>query len=72
MLWSQPQETSSSEIPDAQPDPQLMEEYHGIKPKVATQKFVNPWKFNTLKAMTIKCLNLFASCNQPLIFVVTV
>ena len=52
-LWSQPQDTSSSEIPDAQPDRQLMEEYHGIKPKVTQQKFVNPWKFNTLKVMTI-------------------
>ncbi len=48
-LWSQPQDTCSSEIPDAQPDPLSMEEYHGIKPKVNKERFVNPWTFNTLK-----------------------
>ena len=54
-LWSQPQDTCSSEIPDAQPDPLSMEEYHGIKPKVSKERFVNPWKFNTLKVMCNKC-----------------
>lgn len=51
-LWSQPYDTYMGEIPDAQPDPLSMEEYHGIKPKVTKERFSNPWKFNTLKVMT--------------------
>ena len=46
-LWSQPQETSSSEIPDAHSDPQIMEEYYGTKPTITKRKSVNSWKFNT-------------------------